>query len=165
MDLENKALTSERGFSEAVMKNERLLYSLSFSVLHDGSQCADAVQNAVLKAWKRIGTLRDPSKFKSWLVRILLNECRSMKRRPESLPLTEELPYPPTDHETKLDVQKAVMKLDEKQRVPVVLYYFEDMPVNEIAAALGIPKGTVLSRLARARETLRKELKEYEELM
>ena len=163
MDVTKEALSSERGFSEAVMQNERLLFSVSYSVLRNREQCSDAVQSAVLKAWKRVGSLRDPAKFRSWLVKILLNECRSMKRRPEQLPLTEDLPYVQADRDTRLDVRRAVMALDEKHRVPIVLYYFEDMPVEQIAASLGVPKGTVLSRLARARDCLRKELKDYEE--
>lgn len=163
MDVTKEALSSERGFSEAVMLNERLLFSVSYSVLRNREQCSDAVQSAILKAWKRKGSLRDPAKFRSWLVKILLNECRSMKRRPEQLPLTEDLPYVQADRDTRLDVRRAVMALDEKHRVPIVLYYFEDMPVEQIAASLGIPKGTVLSRLARARDYLRKELKDYEE--
>lgn len=158
MDVSNESLTDERAFSEAVIRYERLLFSVGYSVLRNREQCADAVQNAIFKAWKQIKLLRDPAKFKSWLVRILLNECRSMKRRQEPLPLTEDIPFVQPDRETKLDVNKAVMSLEEKFRIPIVLYYFEDMPVAEIAAALGVPKGTVLSRLARARDQLRKEL-------
>ena len=163
MDDARDALCTESGFSEAVLGHERLMYSVSFALLNDRELCSDVVQSAILKAWKRIGTLRDPEKFRSWLIRILINECRSMKRRPAPLPLDEDIPAESEDSEMKLDVRRAVMKLDEKQRVPVVLYYFEDMPVERIAAVLGVPKGTVLSRLSRARDTLRKELRELED--
>lgn len=163
MDEARYPLSTERGFSEAVLQCERLMYSVSFAVLRDRESCADAVQNAILKAWKHLGKLREPEKFKSWLVKILLNECRSMKRRQAPLPLTEDLPAGAPDRETTLDVRRAVMSLDEKHRLPVVLYYFEDMPIDQIAAALGLPKGTVLSRLSRARDALRKELKDYED--
>ena len=160
---ETERIRTERGFSEAVMSCERLLFSVSWSVLNDRELCADAVQNAVLKAWKRIGTLRDPGRFKSWLVRIVLNECMNLKKKPTPLPLTEDIPEASRDSDLDIDVRRAVSKLDEKYRIPVVLYYYEEMPVNDIAAAMGIPKGTVLSRLSRAREFLRKELKDYDE--
>lgn len=160
---EKESIRTERGFSEAVTGCERLLFSVSFTVLNDRELCADAVQNAVLKAWKRIGTLRDPAKFKSWLVRIVLNECMNLKKKPSPLPLTEDIPAETRDRDASIDVRRAVTKLDEKYRIPVALYYFEEMPVGDIAAAMGIPKGTVLSRLSRARDILRKELMDYDE--
>ena len=59
------------------------------------------------------------------------------------------------------DVNRAVLKLGEIYRIPIMLFYYEDMKVQEIADILGLPRGTVLARLSRGRDILRKELKEY----
>lgn len=100
-------------------------------------------------------------KFKSWLAKIVLNESRLIARRPQSLPLEETVAAESYDTEIKIDVADAVMRLDEKYRLVIILFYYVDLPVNEIAELLNIPKGTVVSQLSRARELLRKELKEY----
>ena len=155
-------LNTRQGFSDAAAELARLLFTVSFSILHDQELCADAVQNALLKAWKSRRSLRDPGKFNGWLVKIVMNESKTLTRRPNTLPLCEEVPAAQFGHEVKMDVASAVFGLDERYRIPVALFYFEDMPVSEIAALLGLPKGTVVSRLSRAREQLRKELKDYD---
>ncbi|MCE5234600.1 MAG: sigma-70 family RNA polymerase sigma factor [Clostridiaceae bacterium] len=155
-------LHTRQGFSDAAAAMARLLFTVSFSILHDQELCADAVQNALLKAWRSRRSLRDPEKFNGWLVKIVMNESKTLLRRPATLPLREEIPAGQFGHEVKLDVANAVLGLDERYRIPIALFYFEDMPVSEIAALLDLPKGTVISRLSRAREKLRKELKDYD---
>ncbi|MEG1559708.1 MAG: sigma-70 family RNA polymerase sigma factor [Clostridia bacterium] len=111
-----------------------------------------AVQNAIMKAWRKRGGLREPSKFKSWMIRIVINESKPIARRPKSLPLEEEIVADQFGYEVKIDVANAVMNLSEKYRLPIMMYYFEDMPVTEIAEALGLPKGTIVSQLSRAKQ-------------
>ena len=155
-------LMTESGFSDAVSGIQRLLFYVSWSVLGDSEACADAVQNALLKAWSRRSSLRDAGRFKSWLVKIVLNESKSLASKPRHAELNESMPAESADADVGADVKAAVMRLGEKYRAPVILYYYEDMPVEQTAEALSLPKGTVVSRLSRAREQLRKELRDYE---
>ena len=154
-------IRTRQGFSDAVTENRGLLFSVSFSILHDQELCADAVQTALEKAWNKRGSLRDREKFKGWLVKIVMNESKTILKKPRPNPLPEDIPIEQFGHEVKMDVANAVFKLSEKYRIPVVLFYFEDMPISEIASMLELPKGTVVSRLSRAREHLRKELADY----
>lgn len=144
-------------FTAAVLDAEPTLYRVAKSLLLDESDCADAAQNAILRAWEKLGTLKRPEYFKTWLVRILINECRALLRgRGRFVPLEqdENAPEPPGYGE----LYAALASLDEKYRLPVTLHYIEGFRTSEIASMLGLPEGTVKTRLRRAREILREEL-------
>ncbi len=148
-------------FTAAVLAAEPTLYRVAKSMLGSEHDCADAAQQAILHAWERLDTLRRPQYFKTWLVRILINECTAILRlRQHAAPYTPELaetiPAPISDDHS--DLYAALLALDEKLRLPVVLYYLEGFKTREIAGMLGIPEGTVKSRLRTAREQLRKTL-------
>ena len=149
------------GFAAAVKQIERLLYAASFSILGNSDACADAVQNALLKALEKRATLNDAALFQSWLVRIVQNESKNLLRQKPNLPLDGDIPCAETSS-AGTDVRRAVMHLSGKLRPIAMLYYFEGYSANEVSALLGLPRGTVHSRLSRAREQLRKELTAYE---
>lgn len=149
------------GFAGAVKQMERLLFAVSFSVLGNSDACADAVQNALLKAWEKRQSLHDAASFRSWLVRIVRNESKNYLRQRPALPLDADIPYS-EEPAARLDVKRALAKLPDKSRLVAMLYYFERCTVSEIAELLKLPEGTVHSRLSRARECLRKELPDYE---
>ena len=161
MEQEEMSILTQQGFSEAVSSLSTLLFSVSFSLLRDKEACADAAQNAILHAWQKRGSLRDPKKFKSWIVRITINECKTLLRGRSAVSLTEDIPYESKSDDVKIDVNNAVHALPVKYRLPIVLFYYEDMTISEIADALKLPEGTVMSQLKRAREKLRKELLDY----
>lgn len=141
-------------FTRAVLEYENTLYRVAKSMLGSEADCADAAQNALLRAWERLHTLRDPAYFKTWLTRILINECRAILRQRAKAEIAEDEAAP--EHSSEL--YEAVMGLEQKYRLPVVLYYIEGFRTAEIAAMLRLPEGTVKTRLRRAREILRKEL-------
>ncbi len=136
-------VTTREGFATAAAPLERLLLSVSYGVLHSWDLAADAVQSALLKGWRYRHSVKDVDSFKPWLVRIAINESKNMMRRGFTVELVYALP--------------------EKYRLPVILFYFEDMAVADIAKALDIPQGTVISHLHRGRARLREELKDYYE--
>ena len=140
---------------------ERLLLSVCFGVLRSWDLAADAAQSALLKGWRHRHSVKDPASFKPWLVRIALNESKNMLRRGLTVELDESLTEEPPDRELRVDVREAVYRLPEKYRLPVILFYFEDMAVADIARSLDLPEGTVISRLHRGRARLREELKDY----
>lgn len=146
-------------FTRAVLEYESTLYRVAKSMLGSEADCADAAQNALLRAWEKQHTLRDTAYFKTWLTRILINECRAMLRqRARFVPLEEEAAEGEIAPERDSGLYEAVMGLDEKYRLPVVLHYIEGFKTAEIAAMLRLPEGTVKTRLRRAREILREEL-------
>lgn len=146
-------------FTRAVLEYENTLYRVAKSMLGSEADCADAAQNALLRAWERLHTLRDPAYFKTWLTRILINECRAiLRQRARYYPLEAEIAEDEAAPEHSSELYEAVMGLEQKYRLPVVLYYIEGFRTAEIAAMLRLPEGTVKTRLRRAREILRKEL-------
>lgn len=146
-------------FTRAVLEYESTLYRVAKSMLGSEADCADAAQNALLRAWEKQHTLRDTAYFKTWLTRILINECRAMLRqRARFVPLEEEAAEGEIAPERDSGLYEAVMGLDLKYRVPFVLYYIEGFRTREIASMLKLPEGTVKTRLRRAREILRTEL-------
>lgn len=148
-------------FADAVLAAEPTLYRVARTMLHDEPSCADAAQQAILRAWEKLPSLRQPQYFRTWLIRILINECTEILRQRRRFPsydqeTLEAIPVPaPDDHS---DLYTALFRLEEKYRLPVVLFYWEGLKTREIASLLGIPEGTVKSRLKTARDQLRATL-------
>lgn len=141
----------EQLFTESVENLTNRLYRISRSILTNDADCMDAVQNAVLKAWINIRTLRDDNLFDRWLIRITINECRKLLRKNKPfVPLTEDLTARETDHAWEI-----LHALNEKYRIPAELYYVEKYKTGEIARILRIPEGTVKRRLYTARKLLK----------
>ncbi len=156
------AAGDEQAFAELVRASSRTLYSAARAILRSDQDAQDCVQEAILKGWEKLPTLRERSYFTTWLTRITVNTAINMTRkRKPSVPLIMELPARDIRHEERLDVRRAVELLDVKTRICTVLFYFEDMPTAEIALATGMREGTVRSRLFRARAKLRNVLEGY----
>ena len=154
------ALTKE-AFVRQVEAARETLYRVACAYLRQEADRSDAVQEALLKAWKSRQKLREKAYFKTWLVRILIRECVNIQRGQRRMLPVETLPEKPTDdagHDTGL--RDALLALPEKLRIVVVLRYMEEYPVEEIAWMLRVPKGTVCSRLARARQRMKEYLEE-----
>lgn len=143
----------EQSFIEAINQHRDMLYRLAYTVLHNNEDCADALQEALLKAWQRLNTLRDDTRFRGWITRIVVNCSRDMlrKRKVRLLELTEDIPTPPIE-DAQLD--EALCLLDERLRLPLVLHYMEGMSIEEIGQALRLPQGTIKNRMFRGRQKL-----------
>ena len=153
---------TEREFSRRALACAPRLHRVSFLILGREADCEDAVQEALMKAWTNLGRLRDEGLFETWLTRILINESRSVLRRRQRHPvaeLDENLPAPEPEDPALRD---AVLALEEKHRIPIVLHYLEGYNVQEIAGMLRLPETTVKHRMRRAREILRLRLGEEE---
>ena len=145
-------------FSTRVLEVEGMLYRVAYGILLNQSDCADAVQEALMRGWEKLHTLREEEYFRTWLTRILINQCYSiLRRRRFFLPLdSARTVAAPQDADTEL--HDAIARLDNKMRLPLVLHYMEGYSVEEIAAMLSVPAGTVKTRLMRARKQLRAAL-------
>lgn len=143
----------ERGFTAAVNQHRDMLYRVSYTILHHNEDCADALQESLVRAWQRLDTLRDDTRFRGWMTRIVVNCSRDMlrKRKVRLSELTEDIPAPQAE-DTHLD--EALQLLDERLRLPIVLHYMEGMSVAEIGETLRLPQGTVKNRMHRGRVKL-----------
>lgn len=143
-------------FQNNVLEAETTMYRISMSMLQNEADCADAVSEAILKAFEKLPSLRNERYFKTWLIRILINECNKILRSKQRFaPLDEETGFCENDYS---DLYEALNKLDTKLRLTVTLYYMEGYSVEEIKNILKIPAGTVKSRLARGRKLLKAHL-------
>ena len=150
-------------FSRRVLAVEGRLYRISRGMLRDAQDQMDAVQEAVLKAWRSRDRLRQEEFFETWLTRILINECHNIqnaRRRIVPLERVPERAAPAADANEAL--YEALMALDEALRLPLMLNCVEGYRIREIARILRLPEGTVKSRIARAKRTLRELLEEEE---
>ena len=154
---------SRQEFTRRVLALEGRLYRISCGMLRSPQDRQDAVQEAVLKAWQKLDGLRNEEFFETWLTRILINECYNLlAARKTQLPLEEAPELPAADEGGNRALRDALLGLDEKLRLPVMLHYMEGYRVREIAGILGLPEGTVKTRLARAKRELKKYLEEEE---
>jgi len=148
------------------------VYRLALSILDDSNDADDATQEVFVAALRAIESFRGNASFKTWLFSITVNVCRTrlhrQKRRGSLQQILQSLFAQNQAHPENEAIQsesdsalwQAVHALDEKHRIPVILRYYHDLSVNEIAETLGVPVGTVHSRLNHARERLRALLKE-----
>ena len=149
-----------------ILDTERQMYCTAKSMLYSDQDCADAIQETIVKAFSRLHTLRNDKYAKTWLIRSLINECYTILRKTskvisldEMCETTEIAADEKTDYS---ELYKAVGSLKEDLRMPVILYYIENFNIREIAQIMDITEGAVQKRLARAREKLRQDLQESE---
>lgn len=138
---------------------EDTLYRAALAILGDVHEAQDAVQDAFLRCWERAPEFEGPAHARAWLLRVLVNGCRSRLRSPwrrRTAPLLES--YPAADPEERGTLE-AIQALPAKERAVLHLYYYEGYKTAEIAQLTGEREGTVRSRLSRARGKLKDLLK------
>ena len=149
-------------FSREIEKLGPTLFRVAFAILRNRTDCEDAAQNAVLKAYRNLGSLKQRGYFKTWLISIIKNECFDMlKRRRPTLDVAEqELSYEMAVPD--VDLNRAFDQLSPEERLTITLYYYEGYDTREIAKLTEVSEGTVRSRLSRGRASLRAMLQEKE---
>ncbi len=149
-----RASRPRNGVRTSGRRASRCRYRLARAILRDPSEAQDATHDALLQAWRKWPTLRDPSHFEQWFDRILVNFCRNRLRhasRWEGSDISGDIamasgdPYGQADDRDVLG--NAIATLSPDHRVVVALRYYRDLQVDDIATRLGIPAGTVQSRL------------------
>lgn len=139
-------------------------YRLAGLLVGNAEDARDATQDAVVRAWRNAGSLRDPEKFQGWFDRILVNACRDQLRRRSKIrfiALDDAAPDTSDPFRRVLqgdELLREVDRLDQDLRTPIILHYWADLPLDEVATRTGWPVGTVKSRLHRALERLRSRL-------
>jgi RNA polymerase sigma-70 factor, ECF subfamily len=148
-------------FGILVTRHERRVYNIAYRMLGRAEDARDAAQDAFLSCYRHIGSFRGEAAFTTWLHRITVNACYDAlrKRPPDPTPLSElPEPSPARDHADQavaaVDVQRALMQVPEEFRGVLVLHDLRGLQYEDVAGALGIPLGTVKSRLHRGRVAL-----------
>ena len=153
-------LTVEK-LGDLILDSERQLYLTAKGILINEVDVEDAIQEAILKAFEKIHMLKKDHYARTWLIRILINECY-MKLRSERRIISlegsvEALAVEAKQKEDYPDLYRALASLPEELRVPVVLYYIDGFSVRETASMMGVTEGAVQKRLARARGKLKQD--------
>ncbi len=156
-------------FGELVLEAELSLYRVAKSILYDDNDCADAIGEAVTRAFEKLHTLKQDEFAKTWLIRILINECYKLKRYSQRVvPFGEDEESlwngQLQENSDYSELYEAIGRLSSKNRLVIVLYYLEGYSVREIAKTLRIGESAVKNRMSRARKELKEYLKEDGEL-
>ena len=151
-------------FEELVRRHRDRMWAVALRTTRDREEAADALQDALISAYKAAGSFRGESAVTTWLHRIVVNACLDRMRRRQTratLQLPEEGPYEPADardrvaeRDTRMVVEAALRELPVEQRAAIVLVDIEGWSVAETADLLGVAEGTVKSRCARGRARL-----------
>jgi RNA polymerase sigma-70 factor, ECF subfamily len=170
-DLVERAMAGDHdAFSELARVSIGRLYVVARLILRDDGKAEDATQEALLAAWRRLGGLRDPDRFEAWLHRLLVNACyreaRKGRRRRSIEVHVDSLAMPEAPGATDRDfdladrdqLERGFRRLDVDQRTVLVMHYYLGFSLDDAAEVLGVPPGTVRSRLHRAINAMRAAL-------
>jgi RNA polymerase sigma-70 factor (ECF subfamily) len=159
--------TRDEAFAALTRRHIDAAYRLAWAILTDDVDADDATQDAFALAWRNRRSLRDQARFDAWFGRILVNVCRERLRqraRARTRPLAESDERSMADFSAQTSsrdaISRAMTRLDADHRIVVVLRYWADLTVDEIAERLDVPPGTVKSRLHYALRSMRPRLED-----
>jgi RNA polymerase sigma factor (sigma-70 family) len=141
-------------------------YRLAGGMLQDHQAAQDAVQDAAFKAWRKLRQLRDGSEMRPWFLGIVANECRSVRRSRWSSVVkvvepTSAESVSPDAVVSGIELRNALRALDEKKRLALVLHWYLDLPLDEVAAITGSSVHAVEGQVQRGMHELRERMKEH----
>ncbi len=147
-------------FTRLMQGHMQAMYKTARSILQSEDDCADAISETILICWQKLPTLKVNAYFKTWMIRILINECNDILRTNRNLTFLEEVPEPVAEEsemvkvQRRLEFEEALDTLPEKYRLLIVLYYVNGLKTKEISQLLEMEESTVCTRLARGRSLL-----------
>ena len=155
-------------FSQLAKVSFPKLDSVANLILRDPDRAQDAVQEALFRAWRDLRALRDPDAWDAWLRRLTVTACYDVARKERRMtrleiqvepdPALARSPDPTTDVGDRDWLGRELIRLDIDQRAVIVLHYYLDLPIREVAQILDIPYGTAASRLHRGLEVMRSSI-------
>ena len=163
-DLVERAMAGDReAFTELTRRSIGRLYAVATLILRDSELAEDATQEALVAAWRQLSALRDPDRFDAWIRRLLVRACyreaarHQQQRRivAQIRPTEVGLADPATELADRDQLEPAFSRLAPEQRALIVLHYYLGLPMHETAEILGLPIGTVKSRLFRTTQQMR----------
>ncbi len=157
LDLIQRSLQGDlEAWGEIVRRYKEAVFAMTLAVLRNRADAEDATQEAFIRAYQKLGHYDLSRKFSTWLFTVAINVAKNLarKRRPDPLPkeiVSEDPAYAAWRDEVQVQVREVVWSLPEEYRLPLVLRYWHDLPLEEIGKMLKLPVGTVKTRLFRAR--------------
>lgn len=151
---------TEEKFIQAVKRNSQRLFVIAFSYLKNKHDAEDALQNAFLKLWKSKIEFDDDLGIDKWLTKVLVNDCKNFFNLSfrQNKSIEEVYDVSTFDKYFNVDLYNAVMSLNKKERLCVILFYYDDLTISDISKVTGIKESTVKSLLKRSRNKLKLKL-------
>ena len=154
-------------FIQKVNENRLKMYKTAIAILKDEDDANDAIQEALYSAYKNYYSLRETSYFTTWIIKILINKCYNIINKNNKIAYIDDTIIQNTassedNHEIENSLGGVLDQIGKELKEIVVLYYYDDLSVIDIANILKIPQGTVKSRLSRAREQIKEIIKKEE---
>ena len=150
-------LNLKNWFCDNIKNLENGMYRLSYSILKNEEDAQDAVQEAIYNAYKKLETLKDKRKFKSWIYKIVTNTSFEILRNKKNyIDIEQEnIAAEKIDIDTNLTLWKAVQGLEQPYRTPITLFYYEDMSIKEISEITGSKVDAIKKQLSRGRDKIK----------
>ena len=154
-------------FIKNINDNRLKMYKTAIAILKNEDNANDAIQEALFSAYQNYYNLREKKFFTTWIIRILINKCYDIINKNKKVSyiddsITHNTMGEKDTYNVENSLEWVLQKIDKDLKEIIVLYYYDDLPINEISDILDIPKGTVKSRLSRAREQIKQIIKEKE---
>jgi RNA polymerase sigma-70 factor (ECF subfamily) len=155
---------SGEGFEELLRPHVEVALRLALAMLRSHADAEDAVQESVTQAWRKIRQLRDAGSFRPWFLAIVANRCRASRRSSWWSVLRFDQGLVGTgdresgDVDGRLDLREALRRLSREDRAALLLFYALDLPLDEVAAALGVTASAAKARIHRAAARLRRAM-------
>ncbi len=151
---------TEEKFIHAVKRNSQRLFVIAFSYLKNKHDAEDALQNTFLKLWKSKIEFDDDLGIDKWLTKVLVNDCKNFFNLSfrQNKSIEEVYDVSTFDKYFNVDLYNAVMSLNKKERLCVILFYYDDLTISDISKVTGIKESTVKSLLKRSRNKLKLKL-------
>lgn len=151
---------TEDKFIQAVKRNSQRLFVIAFSYLKNKHDAEDALQNTFLKLWKSKIEFNDDVGIDKWLTKVLINDCKNFFNLSfrQNKSIEEVYDVSTFDKYFNVDLYNAVMSLNKKERLCVILFYYDDLTISDISKVTGIKESTVKSLLKRSRNKLKLKL-------
>ena len=134
-------------------------FRLALAMLHDPTAAEDAVQEASFTAWRKLGRISDRARLRPWFLGVVANKCRNSRRSKwhSRIELTDDVAVAPSEDATLrgADLRRAIARLGHDDRLAIALYFYLDLPVDEVATVTGKSVGATRTRLHRAIKKLR----------
>lgn len=153
------SMGDKQAFVSLIDLHRQSMYATAMAITRSEDDALDAIQDTLLTMWEKLDTLKDPGAFKTWMTRILVNNCcGTLRVRKRETPVEQmEESGAPMDRDASLDVRAALAALSENDRLLLQLFYFEDLSVKEIARVLSLTPEAVRMRLTRSRKRFREQ--------
>ena len=153
-------LNLKNWFCDNIKNLENGMYRLSYSILKNEEDAQDAVQEAIYNAYKKLETLKDKRKFKSWIYKIVTNTSFEILRNKKNyIDIEQEnIAAEKIDIDTNLTLWKAVQGLEQPYRTTITLFYYEDMSIKEISEITGSKVDAIKKQLSRGRDKIKEAI-------